>query len=326
MVRPSGSIKNYHMAIGEGETQATERSGPTVSDGNNGNNGAKAGGVASLRQWLRALLPRRGDSTIKEAIEEAIEEVLEEREEDGDAETLPPEEKTLLHNALAFGDKAVHDIMTPRTDIDAVPCDIAFEDLKRHIVEQRHTRTPIYRETLDKVEGFVHIKDLFAIAAGNQPYDLKRMMRPMIFVPPSMKIIDLLVKMRQQGSHMAIVVDEYGGTDGLVTLEDLFEEIVGDIQDEHDEGESPKELVRVRDGLFEADARVRIEKLESALGVSLLPEQEDEEFDTLGGLIFFHIGRVPARGESIAHSSGIVFEVLDADPRRIKRVRIIQKA
>ncbi len=274
-----------------------------------------------LREFFRRLMLRRPDGSIKEAIEEAIEEVLEEHEESTDQQ-LAPEEKNLLRNVLTFGDITVHDIMTPRMDIQAVPISISLEDLKRHIIEQRHTRIPVYRDTMDQVEGFLHIKDMVPLIAGDQVFDLQRVMRPMLFVPPSMRILDLLLRMRRQGSHMAVVVDEYGGTDGLVTLEDLFEEIVGDIQDEHDEEEGDRELVRIRDGLYEADARVRIEKIESELNISLQPEDGEEEFDTLAGLIFFTLGHVPTRGEIIPHESGLRFEILEADPRRIKRVRI----
>ncbi len=269
---------------------------------------------------MKALFTVRRDASIKEALEEAIEEVLEDRE--NDAGQLAPEETTILRNALTFGDITVHDIMTPRPDISAVPVDISLERLNRHIIDQRHTRIPVFNGSLDHVEGFLHIKDLFAVLAGDQPFELKRLLRPMLFVPPSMKVVDLLVSMRRQSSHMAIVVDEYGGTDGLITLEDVFEEIVGDIQDEHDEDEGPQQLVRVGPHAYEADARLRIERLEGVLGLNLLSEHEEEEFDTLGGLIFFELGRVPSRGERIPHSSGVQFEILEADPRRIRRVRI----
>ena len=274
--------------------------------------------IQSVRGWVKAALASRPDTTIKEAIEEVLEE---HQEQAGDA--LAPEEKLMLRNVLSFGDITVHDIMIPRMDIIAVADDIEMEELKRHVVEEGHTRFPVYHESLDRVEGFLHIKDLFPVLAGDQSFDLKRILRPMLFVPPSMKIIDLLVSMRRRGSHMAVVVDEYGGTDGLVTLEDLFEEIVGDIQDEHDDEAAIKDIVRTADGVFEADARVRIEKLEQVLGVDLLETREEEEFDTLGGLIVFDLGRMPEVGEVVHHDdSGVSFEILEADPRCVKRVRI----
>jgi len=281
----------------------------------------KSSPFSAVRDALRRLMPRRADGSIKDAIEDAIEEVLEEHE-DAAAQQLAPEEKNLLKNVLTFGDITVHDIMTPRTDIQAVPANISLEALKRHITLHRHTRIPVYRETLDQVEGFLHIKDLFPMIAEDQPYDLARVMRPMLFVPPSMRILDLLVRMKRPGTHMAVVVDEYGGTDGLVTLEDLFEEIVGEIQDEHDEEEGPRELTRLREGLYDADARIRIEKLEGELGVTLASPEETEEFDTLAGMIFSQLGRVPARGEVVQHPSGLRFEIMEADARCIRRVRI----
>lgn len=285
---------------------------------------SSASPIADIAEWLRKLFSPRQDASIKEAIEEAIEEVLEEREDEG--AQLAPEEETMLRNVLSFGDLTVHDIMIPRPDIVAVEVDITLDELKRHVVEQGHTRIPVYRESLDKVEGFLHIKDIFPVIAGDKPFIIKQLLRPMLFVPPSMKIIDLLVKLRRQASHMAIVVDEYGGTDGLVTLEDVFEEIVGDIQDEHDDvADAPKELTQMEDGGYEADARVRIETLERVLGVSLNSEHEGEEFDTLAGLIVFEFGRVPARGETIAHPSGLTFEVIDADARRVRRVKIVNR-
>lgn len=291
------------------------------ANGHVNGNAAKPSLVNALKGWVSSAFAPKADASIKESIEEAIEEALEERSQET---ALAPEEQTMLRNVLTFGDLSVHDIMTPRTEILAVPYDVTLEALKAHIIDKLHTRIPVYRDTLDQVEGFLHLKDLVPMLSGDQPYDLRRVMRQMLFVPPSMRIIDLLVKMRRMGSHMAVVVDEYGGTDGLVTLEDVFEEIVGDIHDEHDEDEGLRELSRVGDNAFEADARVRVEKVEQELGFSLLTEQQEEEFDTLGGLIFFELGRVPAKGEIIPHASGLRFEILEADPRRIKRVRIIQ--
>jgi CBS domain containing-hemolysin-like protein len=148
------------------------------------------------------------------------------------------------------------------------------------------------------------------------------MVRPVLFVAPSMRIIDLLVRMRISGDHMALVVDEYGGTDGLITLEDVFEEIVGEIQDEHDEVDTNQAIIPVKENVYEADARVRVDQLEETLGIELSKEDREEDFDTLGGLIFFTLGRVPARGELIEYNSSFSFEVIDVDPRRIKKVRI----
>jgi magnesium and cobalt transporter len=261
---------------------------------------------------------RQGETA---TLKEVIEEVIEEHAEDQQVE-LPPEEKAMLHNVLSFGETTVHDIIIPRADIVAVPEAISLNNLKSHILKQRHTRIPVYRETLDNVLGFLHIKDLLPMIGGDATYDLQMVLRPVLFVPPSMKLMQLLVKMRGAGSHMAIVVDEFGGTDGLVTMEDLVEEIVGEIQDEHDDDDVQHQLSKVGNGVYEADGRVRIRKLERTLGVSLVTEERREDFDTLGGLIFSQLGRVPAKGEVLTNVTGVKMEILDADARRIRRVRL----
>ncbi|MFO0389604.1 MAG: hemolysin family protein [Alphaproteobacteria bacterium] len=272
----------------------------------------------SFRSWLRRLVGGKPDGSLKEALEE----VIEEREEQGDI-TLPPEEKVILHNVLSFGDIKVSDIMVPRTDIAAVPSDITLDALKAHIIDQRHTRIPVYDGTMDKMQGFLHVKDLLPMLSCDVPYDIRTVMRSLLFVPASMRIMDLLVRMRHAGSHMAIVVDEYGGSDGLVTMEDVFEEIVGDIQDEHDEDEVlAEEIYRINEKTYEVNARIRVDKLEQELGLNLITEEKKDDFDTLGGLIFFQLGRVPVKGEMIPHVSGIRFEITEADMRRIRRVRI----
>jgi magnesium and cobalt transporter len=270
-----------------------------------------------IRGWLRRSLRQRHDS-----LKEVLEEVIEEHEEQAQ-EPLPPEEKIMLHNMLGFADIKVSDIMVPRAEIAAVPGNITLDELIRHIIEIRHTRVPVYEETPDHMLGFIHLKDMLPLLSGSSEFDIKKLLRPLLFVPPSMRIIDLLINMRHMGSHMAMVVDEYGGTDGLVTMEDLFEEIVGDIQDEHDGDEDKKDrIVQINDTTFEVDASILIEKLEKKLGITLVAEENSGEFDTLGGFIFFQLGRVPTRGEIVRHESGARFEVLDADPRRIGKVRI----
>jgi magnesium and cobalt transporter len=273
----------------------------------------------SFVDGLKYLFGHRHDASLKEALEEVIEEHEEQAEE-----RLAPEEKLMLRNVLSFSDIKVSEIMIPRTDIASVPHDISLADLSKHITEFRHTRIPVYEDTLDRVLGFIHVKDLLPMLGGMRPYQLKTVMRELLFVPPSMRIIDLLVKMRKSGHHMAVVVDEYGGTDGLITMEDLFEEIVGDIQDEHDSDEEQDDkITRLSEKVFEVSARIRIEKLEKELGLNLVTEEKADEFDTLGGLIFFQLGRVPVKGEIIPHVSGIRFEIAAADPRRIHRVRIL---
>ncbi|MCC5980982.1 MAG: HlyC/CorC family transporter [Oceanicaulis sp.] len=225
----------------------------------------------------------------------------------------------------------VADVMVPRADIIALDIDTPLGEVARSFAEASHSRLPLYRETLDDPVGVVHIKDVMAHLAGDEtgkrPEDwamakiLPQVRRPLLYVPPSMRAADLLVRMQSRRMHMALVVDEYGGTDGLVTLEDLLEPIVGEIDDEHDENEGP--LIRARGpNIWEADARIPLEELETVLGYPVATEDELEDVDTLGGLVFMLASRVPERGEVIAHSTGLEFEILDSDPRRIRRVRI----
>src|SRR5690606_8243327 len=250
----------------------------------------------------------------------SIEELLEEHA----GEAVTPEEtaeRALLRNVLEVGDLRVGEIRVPRTDIIAVPHDIAFDKLVQTLIEAEHSRLPIYRESLDDIMGMVHVKDVLPYLAGREGFSLEKVMRRLLVVPPSKPVLELLREMRDTRIHMALIVDEYGGLDGLVTIEDLVEQIVGEIDDEHDEAEGTL-LVKRADGLFEAHGRCPIEDLEEQVGRRLLDPEEDDDIDTVGGLIVAHIGRVPLRGELIEHPAGLAFEILDADPRRIKRVRI----
>lgn len=272
----------------------------------------------TLRGWIKHTFTSRSEGTLKEVLEE----VIDEHQENGE-EPLAPEERVILHNVLSFADTTVSDIMIPRTDIVAVPHDISLEALKAHIIEQRHTRTPVYQDTLDHILGFLHVKDLLPMIAEDKPYNVRSSLRQLLYVPQSMKLLDLLARMRAAGSHMAIVVDEHGGTDGLVTMEDVVEEIVGEIQDEHDEDEEQFErIIKVNDKTVDVSARIRMEHLEKHLGLNLVTEEEMGEFDTVAGLLFSLVGRVPAKGEIILHRSGVRFEVMEADARRIHKVRI----
>lgn len=267
------------------------------------------------RNWLRLLRrPRNGDS-----LRESLEEMIEEREEENDP--IDPHERTLLGNILKLHEQTASDVMVQRVDIVAVELETPFDDVVRLFVEQGHSRLPVFRETLDDVVGMVHVKDMLPYVADRRPVKLSRVVRKVLFVAPSMPVLDLLLQMRLSRIHMAMVVDEFGGIDGLVTIEDLIEEIVGEIEDEHDDADAPK-LIDRADGTVIADARTRIDDFEARAGHKVLPEDADEEVDTLGGLVFTLAGRVPARGELIEHPSGISFEVLDADPRRVKRLRV----
>ncbi|MDB5368013.1 MAG: hemolysin [Rhodospirillales bacterium] len=233
--------------------------------------------------------------------------------------------RELIQNIRDLRDLPVSDLMVPRADIVAVEIETPRDDLLRLIAEHQHSRMPVYRETLDDVLGFIHIKDVMATIAegGTQAgFDLQKLLRPVKIVAPSMRVLDLLLDMRKTRQQLALVVDEFGGIDGLVTIEDLIEGIVGDIADEHDVISTPDMTVRP-DGSLVADARVSIEDFESRVG-HLLTEDERAEIDTLGGLVVSLAGRVPPRGELLRHPSGLEFEVLDADPRRIKRLRVLK--
>jgi CBS domain containing-hemolysin-like protein len=239
----------------------------------------------------------------------------------------------LMDHAEAFASLRVSDVMTPRADIAALEISMPLSEVVRCFVEVAHSRMPIYRENLDDPVGFVHIKDLFKLIAPTEaepdrapraPWKepiLHRLKREMLYIPASMRAADLLVRMRGARIHMAMVIDEYGGADGLVTLEDLIEAVVGEIDDEHDEETAAAILARPG-GLYEAEARASLEALEVLLGVELAPPDAEEDIDTVGGLVAALAGRVPQRGEVIVHPKGYEFEVIDADPRRIRRLRI----
>lgn len=255
---------------------------------------------------------------------EALQEVLEEHAEE--LVRSSPEEGRILSNLIEFGETEVSDIMTPQTDIIAVEVNANLEQLHAVMVREQHTRLPVYEKTLDSIMGFIHVKDLVPILGNAQSngFEIAKIMREILFVPPSMKLAALLLKMRISGVHIAIVVDEYGGTSGLITLEDLFEEIVGEIQDEHDDESSAGILQWDQRNSLVVDAKIRIDELETRLGIRLSDEDEEEDYDTLSGYIFAQLGRVPARGESTHHPSGFRIEILEADARRIKKVRLVR--
>jgi CBS domain containing-hemolysin-like protein len=242
-----------------------------------------------------------------------------------DDEALPDSdrshERKLIENILEIRDQPVSDLMVPRADIIAVESDTERDALLRLLVDRSHSRLPVYRDTLDEVIGIVHIKDVLANIAGGGDFSLEAIVRPVSIVAPSIRVLDLLLDMRKTHQHMALVIDEFGGIDGLITIEDLVEGIVGEITDEHDRAVTAS-MVEKADGSLLADARVPIEDFEERVG-PVLEQDERDEVDTLGGLVFSLAGRVPSRGELLTHpSSGLEFEIIDADPRRIKRIRV----
>ncbi len=269
----------------------------------------------SLRGFFQRWFGRRnGDGSVREKLEELI-------EEGGEAETLiDVEERTLLTNVLSLNDRTVADVMVPRADVVAIEIGATMKALIELITKQGHSRIPVFKRTLDDAHGMIHIKDVVAAGVTASRVNLGKIVRPILFVAPSMQVLELLLEMRVKKTHMALVVDEFGGVDGLVTIEDLVEEIVGEIEDEHDR-EVTRELDFLADGSLDADARLPIEKFEELAGLVLF-DKEREEVETLGGLVFFLAGRVPIRGELISHSSGLEIEILEADPRRVKRLRL----
>lgn len=249
---------------------------------------------------------------------EALEGLIEDPD---DEEKLGEDARELVRNALSFADLRVDDVMVPRADIKGVPADASLAEVVAALRNSGHSRLIVYRGSLDDVLGVVGVRDLLPFWGDGAEFVLERVMRPILIVPPSMRVLDLLIEMRVKHSQMAVVVDEFGGTDGLVTLEDMVEEIVGELSDEQDKPKEPQ-IVENADGTLDADARVYLDDLEERLGLALLENEERDEIDTLGGLIFNLLDRVPVKGEVVGHPSGIELEVLEADPRRIGRVRI----
>lgn len=283
------------------------------------NNGAenKTSLFIGLLGWIRGV---GGAQNGEDSVRNALEELIEEREE---AEVpIDEDERILLANILELRGRTIHDVMVPRANIAAVSRDSSLSELIDLLTKESHSRLPVYGETLDDAAGMVHIKDVLAWRGRDGDFSLSKIQRKILFVSPSMQVLELLLEMRAERSHMALVVDEFGGVDGLVTIEDLVEEIVGEIEDEHDLDDNPK-MISHPDGSFTADARVTIGTLEEMTGTEVTGG-DTEDIDTLGGLVFSIAGRVPVRGELLHHSSGVEFEVLDADHRRIKFLRVLK--
>ena len=230
------------------------------------------------------------------------------------------QEGLLLRNMLGLRDISAEDVMIPRADIVSVDITDGFESVIRQISEAAHSRVPAHKGNMDELLGMLHIKDLIAHALDREPASLSDLLRPVLFVSPSIRLLDLLQEMRLKRLHLALVVDEFGGIDGLITIEDLVEEIVGEIEDEHDQSDAPQVDVEP-DGSVVADARLELSSLELLYNINL-DGDEREELDTVGGLVITTAGYVPVRGEVIIHESGLEFEVLDSDPRRVNIVRI----
>lgn len=320
-------------------------SGQAVDNPRSSGEGQRSNGGGS---WLSALRSRLGlgpQQTLRETLEEAV------RSDTNADGTFSSTERDMLLRLLRFGGLKVEDVMVPRADIIAIDEEATIGRLIEIFQDAGVSRVPVYHETLDDPRGMVHVKDLLKyLSAADSPASepgalrpadvalavcepgaLQRnvkgagLLRPVLNVPPSMPAINLLIRMQATRNHIALVVDEYGGTDGLVTIEDLIEQVVGDIEDEYDVDEAANITEDARNGLV-AQARTPIAELEAHLGIKLVKPDDEGEIDTIGGLVVAQLGRVPARGELVAHESGIELEVLEADPRRIKRVRVHRKA
>jgi CBS domain containing-hemolysin-like protein len=280
------------------------------------------------RIWQRLktmFFGRDHEPTLREQLEEAIAEHEEDSDDAGQSDNggdLTAVERTMLRNLLHFSEHRVDDVMVPRSDIVAIDESAGFADCIAAFAEHGHSRLPVYRDTLDSIIGMIHIKDVFAVlASGEQPPEsLEAFIRQPRFVPQNMSVLALLDEMRRTRTHLAIVLDEYSGTEGLVTIEDLVEEIVGEIEDEHDE-EPEAMFAQLSPVMWEADARAELDDLAEAIDAKL--SEVEEDVDTLGGLAFVIAGQVPDVGQMLTHeASGWKLEILEADEKRVTRIRL----
>jgi CBS domain containing-hemolysin-like protein len=299
--------------------------GDSSSGSKNRSENGEDGGI--VRRIIALLTGKSHEPTLREQLEEKIIEHEEEAAEEGVAEEddgdLSAPERVMLKNLLHFSETRVDDVMVPRSDILGLRDDASFAEAVAAFAEHGHSRMPVYQDTLDNITGMIHIKDIFAVLAEGKekPKGLESFIRQPRYVPQNMGVMELLEEMRRTRTHLAIVIDEYSGTEGLVTIEDLVEEIVGEIEDEHDD--EPEALFsEISPGIWEADARTELEDIAEAVGDARLEEVE-EDVDTLGGLAFVIAGQVPQAGETLIHEeSGWKIEVVDADERRVTRVRL----
>ncbi len=275
----------------------------------------------SVFDRIRARLRGRAEPSVRESIAELVQEAAGNQAGTNGAPEIDPQEQALIANVLRLRGKQADDVMVPRADIVAMRADVSLDEALAQFRAEGHSRLPVYRESLDDVIGMVHIKDVLAHVGRPEAFSLEKIVRRPLLVAPQVPVLDLLLQMRQARMHLALVVDEYGGIDGLVTIEDLVEEIVGDISDEHDEPEGAMGTERP-DGTIDIDARLEVADFEQRLGPVLTEEERSADIDTVGGLVMTLAGRVPTRSEVIGHPSGIEFRILEADVRRIRRLRL----
>ena len=279
-------------------------------------------GKNALLSMLRARLwKRQQEQSVRESIAELVQGAADAPQGPDDFQELDRHERALIHNVLRLRETTADDVMIPRADIVAIRLDVTLEQALEQIRLEGHSRLPVYRDQLDEIVGMVHIKDVFAHVGRPESFNLETILRRPLIVAPQIPVLELLLQMRQARMHMALVVDEYGGIDGLVTIEDLVETITGDIADEHDEIAGPM-LSERADGTVDVDARLSVEAFEKRFAITLTDAEGAADIDTIGGLVFTLAGHVPARGEVIGHPSGMEFRVLESDPRRIRRLRV----
>jgi CBS domain containing-hemolysin-like protein len=277
--------------------------------------------LLKVTRWVKYLLNHLYKITYDPSMKDSILELLDDNYFD-QKKQINTTEKNIIRNILELEDLCVDELMTPRADIVAVDHKISLSDLKKTIKKDEHTRIPVYKDSLDKIIGFIHVKDVLSEFISKTTFSLNKIIRKILVVSPSMKALDLLAKMQISRIHIAIVLDEYGGVDGLITIENLIEAIVGEIEDEHDTTQEQDYIV-LKDSSIETSARLSIKKLNELFQLSL---QNEDDFETVGGLVLSLISHVPVVGEVITHETGLVFTILDADPRRIKRLHISREA
>ncbi len=272
--------------------------------------------------WFRRIFLNNSEEKLRETIEELIEEENDNGRSNGIDLSIQSHERLLFSNILKLRDLSADDIMVPRADIIAVEKKIKKNELLKIYAETPRSRLPVYTETMDHIAGTVHMKDFMGQIARAERFNLSEITREVPIISPTMPLLDLLLQMRETRNHMALVVDEFGGIDGLVTLGDVLESITGELDDIYDD-DTPPMLRAVDENIMIADARLTIEDFESHVNIDLIEDDDDrEEIDTLAGFLFFYEGRVPAKGEIIDHPKGLQFEVIEGDTRRIKTIRI----
>ena len=299
------------MSDGLGQHSAPEPEPPSTSGGEEAR--------GRILTWVKSLLPVKNSK--EDNLREASEDLIGGDEQNTPTSQVEQHERRLISNILQLRDLPVLDMMVPRADIFAIDIGTSKDDLLVLMAERPHTRIPVYKDDLDNIVGVINMKDVVAALSTKADFDIKDIMREPMVVSPAMRVMDLILNMRQSKVHIAFVVDEFGGIDGLVTINDLIEAIVGEIDDEFDFDVTPQFIERP-DGSAIADARYSIEDFENRFGNVFTEDEEREEVDTLGGLVVYLAGHVPARGEIIRHENGMEFEVIEADPRRVVRLRI----